>query len=279
MPDVSSDDEYIDGTEEKPLVLTGDKAAAWELLLGLQYDTIRISAESLTAEQFLMILPIANKYRMERVERDIIQELKKSTDYEGSVNLVVASRIVGSDELYQNGIQRLISFGNSPDLMQATRMGTAATHAVMEALIDALKTAYVAEVASLKTQTKGELAAIKAKSEHEISKLNSEITTIESRATEEKQAIRTKAEEEKAAIRSKAKEDSAAIRSKAEEEKTAIRSKAKEDIAAIKSKTEEEKTAVRSKSEEEKAALRSKHKEEIAALKAKFYKAQRKNGQ
>jgi hypothetical protein len=27
-----------DGTDERPLVLTGDSAAAWELLLGLQYD-------------------------------------------------------------------------------------------------------------------------------------------------------------------------------------------------------------------------------------------------
>jgi hypothetical protein len=29
-----------DGTDEKPLVLTGDSAAAWELLLGLQYGRL-----------------------------------------------------------------------------------------------------------------------------------------------------------------------------------------------------------------------------------------------
>jgi hypothetical protein len=27
-----------DGTDERPLVLTGDSAVGWELLLGLQYD-------------------------------------------------------------------------------------------------------------------------------------------------------------------------------------------------------------------------------------------------
>jgi hypothetical protein len=29
-----------DGTDERPLVLTGDSAIAWELLLGLQYDRL-----------------------------------------------------------------------------------------------------------------------------------------------------------------------------------------------------------------------------------------------
>ncbi|KAG8810507.1 hypothetical protein FRC17_002911 [Serendipita sp. 399] len=251
-----SSGENNDGTEEKPLVLTGDTVAAWELFLRLQYPTIRILPEALTAEQLLTILPIANKYRMERVETDIIQELKKFTDYEGSINLVAASRIVGSDELYQNGVQRLISFGISPNSTQARRIGAGATHAVMEALMDAVKAAYAEEVASLKAQAKAEVAAIKAKSEQEISNMNSEIATIKLRATEEKQTIKAKAEKEK----------------------TAIRSKAKEDIAAIRSKAEEEKTAIRLKAEEEKAALRSKHNEEIAALKAKRHNNQR-NGQ
>jgi hypothetical protein len=38
MLSIPNENEPNDGTDERPLVLSGDSAAAWELLLGLQYD-------------------------------------------------------------------------------------------------------------------------------------------------------------------------------------------------------------------------------------------------
>jgi hypothetical protein len=39
MLDTPNKNELVDGTDERPLVLTGDDVAAWELLFSLQYDT------------------------------------------------------------------------------------------------------------------------------------------------------------------------------------------------------------------------------------------------
>jgi hypothetical protein len=38
MLDAPNENGPIDGTDEKPLVLTGDNDKAWEILFGLQYD-------------------------------------------------------------------------------------------------------------------------------------------------------------------------------------------------------------------------------------------------
>ncbi|KAG8826143.1 hypothetical protein FRC17_008369 [Serendipita sp. 399] len=142
------------GNKENPLILTGDTVAAWELLLGLQYNTcvcllalvrrkssdsalrsLRVTSEQLKGEHLLMILGIANKYCMERIEQDIVKELKKASDYDGFVNIVVASRIVGSDKLYQDGLQCLLVSGSSPNMEQANRMGSEVTLTVMQKLL------------------------------------------------------------------------------------------------------------------------------------------------
>lgn len=68
---------------------------------------------------------------MESAEADIIEELKKTSNYDGFVDLVVASQIIGSNELYQDGIQRLIASKSLPTLEQAMRMGVEATYNVI----------------------------------------------------------------------------------------------------------------------------------------------------
>ncbi|KAG8757414.1 hypothetical protein FRC14_002085 [Serendipita sp. 396] len=126
-----------DGTDERPLVMSGDSAASWELLLGLQYDITRNRPGALKGEEMLTILPIAHKYCMDEIEVWIVEQLKVTSSYDGLVDLIVASRIVDSDELYQDGLQRLLSTKSSPTLHQAKRMGVEVTYAIMKAAADA----------------------------------------------------------------------------------------------------------------------------------------------
>jgi hypothetical protein len=76
---------------------------------------------------------------MERITNDIIEELKETSTYDGFVDIVVASQILDSKPLYEEGIRRLISSRLSPSTEQSRRLGTDATHAVMVAVIDALR--------------------------------------------------------------------------------------------------------------------------------------------
>jgi len=96
-------------------------------------------------EQLLLILPIAHKYCMESIESDLIKQLKNSTTADGYVDLMVASHMIGSDELYQAGLQGLVSSGKLPTVEQAKRIGVEATYAVMTAV-------HAAEMASLKAR-------------------------------------------------------------------------------------------------------------------------------
>ncbi|PVF93902.1 hypothetical protein CPB86DRAFT_714414, partial [Serendipita vermifera] len=150
------DTEINDGTDENPLVLTGDSAVAWELLLGLQYDSPRVRSGRLPGQDLLQILSVAHKYCMERITTDIIEELKTTTAHDGFVDLVVASQIIDSPPLYQDGIQRLISSGQSLTKEQANRMGSEATHAVMIAIVNGLRS----EVASITLRMNRRVAAI-----------------------------------------------------------------------------------------------------------------------
>ncbi|PVF91329.1 hypothetical protein CPB86DRAFT_357729 [Serendipita vermifera] len=162
MLNVPNSSEYKDGTEERPLILTGDRAAAWDVLFSLQYDSPLIYSNRLSGDKLLLILSIAHKYCMESITQDVIKELKKASTYDGFVDLVVASRMVASKELYQDGLQRLISSGALPDTEQAERMGAEATRAVMAAAIDTMKDAQAAEVNTVKTEMKTQIAAVKA---------------------------------------------------------------------------------------------------------------------
>ncbi|KAG8810506.1 hypothetical protein FRC17_002910 [Serendipita sp. 399] len=129
-----------DGTDAHPLVLSGDSAVAWELLLGLQYIVPLIEYKQLKGDQLLQILKIAHKYCMERIEADVIEELKSTSDCDGFVDIIVASQIIDSKYLYQEGLQRMITFGSAPSLSQAMRIGTEATHAIMQALLTIMQT-------------------------------------------------------------------------------------------------------------------------------------------
>jgi hypothetical protein len=99
----------------------------------------RINSESLSGEHLLLILPVAHKYCMEKIEADIVEELCRASTCDGSVDLVVASQIIESELLYQEGIQRLITSNSSLNLAQAKRIGVEATHTIMTALMDEMK--------------------------------------------------------------------------------------------------------------------------------------------
>jgi hypothetical protein len=98
-----------------------------------------VKSDPLTGENLLLILSITHKYCMERITSDTIEELKKTSTYDGFVDIVVASQILDSKPLYEEGIRRLISSGLSPSTEQSRRLGTDATHTVMMAVIDALR--------------------------------------------------------------------------------------------------------------------------------------------
>lgn len=125
------------------------------------YHGPRIKSECLTGEHLLLILPIAHKCCMEKIEADIIEVLKKASNYSGFVDLIVASRIVGSEQLYQDGIQRLISSKSSPELEQSKRMGGEATHIVMTAVMDTLERAHAEEVQAVKMEMEEAVVAVR----------------------------------------------------------------------------------------------------------------------
>jgi hypothetical protein len=83
----------------------------------------------------LAILPIAHKYCMDRIETAILGRLKKARTTENYVDLMVASKIVDSQPLYQQALQGLISSTPKPNLSQARRIGIEAHHAIMEAAL------------------------------------------------------------------------------------------------------------------------------------------------
>jgi hypothetical protein len=92
---------------------------------------------------------------METITNDIIAELKQTSTYDGFVDIVVASQITDSESLYQDGIHRIISSGQTPTQGQSRRMGTDATHTVMMAVMDTLKV----EVASVRSEMNTKLKA------------------------------------------------------------------------------------------------------------------------
>ncbi|PVF93899.1 hypothetical protein CPB86DRAFT_835133 [Serendipita vermifera] len=133
MIDKSNKTSHDNNIEEKLLVLNGDSPVGWELLLGLQYNGPRITSDGFIGEDLLSILTITHKYDMQEIERDVIKELEKNSTYGGLIDLIVASKIVNSDEIYQDAIRRLISLNGSLKLEQAKRIGAEATFSIMRA--------------------------------------------------------------------------------------------------------------------------------------------------
>jgi hypothetical protein len=148
-------DGTVDGTDERPLVLSQDTAVGWELLLDAIYDRFAslLSARTIpllimtfpshslkdlqgpSGKDMLAILPIAHKYCMDGFETAILERLSQAHSTETFVNLMVASQIVDSQSLYQQALQGLISCTPKPNLLQATRIGVEAHHAIMEAAL------------------------------------------------------------------------------------------------------------------------------------------------
>lgn len=145
-----------------------------------RFISSRIKPRTFTGEQLFLMLPTAHKYCMEKIEKEIIEELKKTSSYEGFIDLIVASRVIDSDQLYQDGLHRLISSGLSPTMAQANRMGSEATHTVMTAYTETLKATNVAEmnrqVALTKAAITRDLASVRAKADAEIAALRAQLS-------------------------------------------------------------------------------------------------------
>lgn len=128
-----------EGTEESPLVLTGDNVSSWESLLSAHYDSPCFNSANHT-ERMLSILPLAHKYCMVKIEQDIIEELKTIKSTDGHVDLMVAAKMVNSDVLYKEALRRLTSSQARLTLDQAQRVGLEAYFEINEAVVLGLET-------------------------------------------------------------------------------------------------------------------------------------------
>jgi hypothetical protein len=86
---------------------------------------------------------------MESIETEITNGLDRSSttddsyipsDAKAHVDVMVASRIIGSEVRYQQALQRLISSEAELGLDQAKRIGTEATHTILMAALSTTKT-------------------------------------------------------------------------------------------------------------------------------------------
>src|SRR4051812_16262692 len=79
------------------------------------------SSKTYTAEHLLSLLRIAHKYCMDRLEQTTMEKFQQNKTTGGYIDLIVAAQIVGSDPIYQQALQALISSNPQPDLAQAKR--------------------------------------------------------------------------------------------------------------------------------------------------------------
>ncbi|KIM29712.1 hypothetical protein M408DRAFT_328576 [Serendipita vermifera MAFF 305830] len=122
-----------DGTDSKPLVLSGDSVEGWELFLSSIYREL-FKPIIFTGKQSIEILRIAHKYCMQSAEDNLISRLKEETDTGRLLDLTVASRIVDSKELYDTALQGLIASGTKPTLEEAKMIGIEAYHVIVSQL-------------------------------------------------------------------------------------------------------------------------------------------------
>jgi len=116
-------------TDQKPFVLTGDTAAAWETFFRSIYSTTLLKSDaSFTDKELIALLRIADKYEMQSNKEEILSHLKKTVTKYGFVDLMVASHIVGSDSLREQAMQGLIASKEELTLEDAERMGLEATY-------------------------------------------------------------------------------------------------------------------------------------------------------
>lgn len=76
---------------------------------------------------------------MDKIEGDILRQLKKKNTISGYADIIVASRLVDSNELYEHALQGLITLKARPDQAQARRIGIDAMHFIFTAAIKELE--------------------------------------------------------------------------------------------------------------------------------------------
>ncbi|KIM29711.1 hypothetical protein M408DRAFT_328575 [Serendipita vermifera MAFF 305830] len=122
--------EYNDGTESKPLILSGDRVEGWELFLSAIYRDDYLQPITYSGKESIEILHLAHKYCMNSIEAGLISRLKGGTGTAGFLDMMVASRIVDSKELYDTALQGLIVSEPKPTLEEARMIGIEAYYAI-----------------------------------------------------------------------------------------------------------------------------------------------------
>ncbi|PVF93901.1 hypothetical protein CPB86DRAFT_75195 [Serendipita vermifera] len=143
----------------------------------LRLNSPRVKSEPLIGEMLPLILSISHKYCMESLTNDILEELKDTSGYGGFVDIVIASQIIGSEQLYQEGIQRLVSSGRIPTKEQAKRMGAEATHAVMAVVINTLKETNAVEVEAVRSEMHRKVTTVRVEMAKAVVSVREEMLT------------------------------------------------------------------------------------------------------
>lgn len=121
-----------DGTDAKPLVLSGDTAVGWEALLGSIYGTKNFRPDNLMTDvQLIVLLRVAHKYCMESIEAELLSHFQICKDKTSFFKLLDAARIVGSETLEKKAIGVLIPFKLSLTVGEAIRLGTEAFYEII----------------------------------------------------------------------------------------------------------------------------------------------------
>jgi hypothetical protein len=86
----------------------------------------------------LLVLTIAHKYCMDKIETATVRQLQKASTTAGYVDLIVAAQIIGSNNLYQKVLKVLKANPTMLELEQAQRIGAEATYHILIATILAI---------------------------------------------------------------------------------------------------------------------------------------------
>ncbi|KIM29708.1 hypothetical protein M408DRAFT_328572 [Serendipita vermifera MAFF 305830] len=144
--------EHNDGTDSEPLILSGDSVKGWELFLSSIYRANSFKFITFTGKQSIQILRITHKYCMQSAEDELISRLKEETGTVGFLNLMVASRIVDSKELYDTALKGLIASEPKPTFEEANMIGMEAYHAIMSQSWTTRKCGYCHQGNNLRTK-------------------------------------------------------------------------------------------------------------------------------
>ncbi|PVF96589.1 hypothetical protein CPB86DRAFT_786807 [Serendipita vermifera] len=108
---------------KEPLVLDDD-VGAWEVLLYSFYREDPFVAFEPSEDDMLKVLEITHKYCMDKLEARVLGRIQENdTTQEGYINMLLASRIVGSRELSQKAIEGMIRLKPNLNWEQAKTIG------------------------------------------------------------------------------------------------------------------------------------------------------------